>query len=95
MLGSIQTDKCVRLGAKVIKFANHTKNSNWKTLAQCTMIPCVCALHKTYSAEPAWKAVGDKLQRSYYLSRVDHDWKIRNKRQRMGIGKHSTVNRTI
>jgi len=33
--------------------------------------------------------------RSYYLSRVDHDWKIRNSRQRTEIGKYSFVNRTI
>jgi hypothetical protein len=30
-----------------------------------------------------------------YLSRIDHDWKIRNRRQRTDIGKYSFVNRTI
>ena len=30
----------------------------------------------------------------YNLSRVDHDWKMRNRRQRTQIGKYSFVNRT-
>jgi len=29
------------------------------------------------------------------LSRVDHVWKIRDRKQRMDIGKYSFVNRTI
>jgi len=35
------------------------------------------------------------LQRPHYLSRVDHDWNIRNRRQGTDIGKYSFVNRTI
>ena len=31
----------------------------------------------------------------YYLSRVVHDWKIRNRRHRTHIGKYFFVNRTI
>jgi len=54
----------------------------------------ICAVYKAYFGEPAWKATGDGLQRPYYMSRVDHDWKIRNKRQRTDIGKYSFVNRT-
>jgi hypothetical protein len=42
-----------------------------------------------------WKAIGDRLQWPNYLSRVYHEWKIRNGRQRMGIGKYSFVNRTF
>jgi hypothetical protein len=42
-----------------------------------------------------WKAIDERLQRPYYLSRVDHDWKIWNSRQRTEIGKYSFVNRTI
>jgi len=30
-----------------------------------------------------------------YKGRVDHDWKIRNRRERRNIGKYSFVNRTI
>jgi len=64
-------------------------------LAQRRKIACVCAVYKAYIGEPAWKAIGDRLQRPYYLSRIDLDWKIRNRRQRTDIGKYSFVNRTI
>jgi hypothetical protein len=43
----------------------------------------------------AWKFIGDRLQRPNYLSRIAHDWKIRNRRQKTDIGKYSFVNRTI
>ena len=42
-----------------------------------------------------WKAIGDRIQQPHYLSRVDHDWKIRSGRQKKDIGKYSFVNRTI
>ena len=54
-----------------------------------------CALFKAYSGERAWKPIGDKLQRPHYLSRVDHERKIRSRRQRTDRGKYSFVNRTI
>jgi hypothetical protein len=41
-----------------------------------------------------WKAIGDRLQRPNYLNRVDHEWKIRKRKQRTDIGKYSFVNRT-
>jgi len=53
------------------------------------------ALFKAYSGERAWKAIGDRLRRSHYLSRVDHERKIRSRRQRTDIRKYSFVNRTI
>jgi hypothetical protein len=53
------------------------------------------ALFKTYAGERAWKAMGDRLQKPRYLSRVDHDRKIRSSKQRTDIGKYSFVNRTI
>jgi hypothetical protein len=31
----------------------------------------------------------------FYFSRVDHHWKIRNRKQRTDIGKYSFVNRSI
>jgi hypothetical protein len=37
----------------------------------------------------------DRLRRPYYLSRVDHVRKIRDKKQRTDMGKYSFVNRTI
>jgi hypothetical protein len=39
-------------------------------------------------------AIGDRLQRPHYLSRVDHERKI-FRRQRTDIGIYSSVNRTI
>jgi hypothetical protein len=64
-------------------------------LAQRRNIAGVCALYKAHSGEPAWKIIGERLQRPYYLSWVDHDWKIRNRRQKREIGKYSYVKRTI
>jgi hypothetical protein len=39
--------------------------------------------------------IGNRLQAPSYLSRGDHYWKIRARKQRTDIGKHSFVNRTI
>jgi hypothetical protein len=55
----------------------------------------MCALYKAYTGERAWKAIGDSLQAPNYLSRVDHYWKIRSRKQRTDIGKYSFINRTI
>jgi hypothetical protein len=70
-------------------------DSNWETLAQLRKIACICALFKAYMGERAWRTISDGLQRPYYLSRVDHDLKIRSRKQRTVIGKYSFVNRTI
>ena len=78
-----------------MQFTNHTKDFDWETLAQRRTIACLCTLFKAYSGEQAWKAICDRLQRLYYLSRVDHVLKIRDRKQRMDIGKYSFVNRTI
>jgi hypothetical protein len=37
----------------------------------------------------------ERLQGPYYLSRDDHDRKIRSRKQRTDIGKYSFVNRTV
>jgi len=50
---------------------------------------------KAYPGEQAWRAIHDSLQRPYYLSRVDHVQKIRDRKQRMDIRKYSFVNRAI
>ena len=55
----------------------------------------LCALFIAYSGERPWKAIPDRLRRAYCLSRVDHVWKIRDRKQRTDIGKYSFVNRTI
>jgi len=65
---------------KVAKFAYHTNELNWETLSQRRMISRICA---------------PRLQWSNYLSRVNHERKIRNRRQRTVIGKYYFVNRTI
>jgi hypothetical protein len=55
----------------------------------------VYALFKAYKGEKAWKTIADSLQAPSYLSRVDHNWKIRARKQRTDVGKYSFVNRTI
>jgi hypothetical protein len=67
----------------------------WETLASHRKLSSICALFKAYSGERAWKPIGDRLQRPHYLSRVDHERKIKSRRQRTDIGKYYFVNRTI
>jgi hypothetical protein len=55
----------------------------------------MCALYKAYTGGRAWKAIRDRLRAPSYLSRVDHNWKIRARKQRTDVGKYSFVNRTI
>jgi len=71
---------------KAAQFTNHTKDSDWETLAQHRMIGHLFALFKTYSVERAWKAIRDG---------VDHVPKIRDRKQRIDIRKYFFVNRTI
>jgi len=80
---------------KAAEFAHHTNESNWETLSPRRKMSRICALFKAYSRERAWKAIGDRLQRPNYPSRVDHERKIGNRRQRTDIGKYSFVKRTI
>jgi hypothetical protein len=51
----------------------------------------VRSIHRRMGLE----AIGARLQRSCYLSRVDHGRKIRSRKQRTDIGKYSSVIRTI
>jgi hypothetical protein len=60
-------------------------------LIQCSII---CALFKAYTGRRAWKAIGGRLFGPCYLSREDHNRKIRSRKQRTDIGKYSFVNRT-
>jgi hypothetical protein len=55
----------------------------------------MCSLFKTNTVERAWKAIGYRLQARSYLSRVDHNWKIRARKQRINACKYSFVNSTI
>jgi len=43
------------------QFTNHTKDSDWETLARRRTIARLCALFKAYSGERAWKAIRDRL----------------------------------
>ena len=79
----------------LIKFAHHSGGSDWESLAQRRKKAHMCALYKAYTSERAWKATGDRLKAPSYLSRVDHHWKIRARKQRTDIGKFHFVNRSI
>jgi len=84
-----------RVQKKAAKFAHYTNSLNWGTLVSRRKLSRICALFKAYSGEPAWKHIGDRLQRPHYLSRVGHERKIRSRRHRTDIGKYSFVNWTI
>ena len=43
----------------------------------------------------AWKTIGNRLLKPCYLSKGDHNPKIRTRKQRTDVGKYSLVNRTI
>ena len=81
-----------RVQTKAVQFTNHTKDSDWETLAHPRKMARLCALFKAYCEEQAWKAIRDRLRRDYCLSRVDHVRKIRDRKQRTDIGKYSFVN---
>ena len=84
-----------RVQKKAAKFAHHTNESNWKTLSQRRKISRLCAPFTAYSGERAWKAIVDRIQRPNYLSSVDQERKIKNRRQGTDIGKYSFVNKNI
>jgi hypothetical protein len=71
-----------RVQKNAAKFAYHMNTPNWETLASRRKLSRICALFKVYSGERAWKAIGNRLKRPHYLSRVDHDRKIRSRGQR-------------
>jgi hypothetical protein len=50
---------------------------------------------KAYTGRWARKAIGNGLLKPCYLSREDHDGKMRTKKQRTDVGKYSFVNRPI
>jgi hypothetical protein len=93
--GPIQVSALNRVQKRAAKFANQTNESGWETLAQRRMIARICALFKAYTRKRAWKAIGDRLLKPCYLGREDHGWKIRTRKQRTDVGKHSFGNGTI
>jgi hypothetical protein len=84
----------VCLQKRAAKFAN-TDQMGWEALTECRMVARICARCKACTGERSWKAIGDRLSRPCYLSREDHNWKIRSRKQRTDIGKYSFINRTI
>ena len=84
-----------RVQKKAAKFAHRTNRPNWETLASRRKLSRICALFKAHCGERAWKPIGERLKRPHYLSRADHERKIRSRRQRTDIGNCSFVNRTI
>ena len=84
-----------RVQKRVTKFANNVNESGWEALAQHRLIARMCALFKAYTKGRAWRAIGDKLLKPCYLSRENHNRKIRTTKQRTDVDKYSFVNRTI
>ena len=98
MLGSVQggTNKFSIHGAiESSQICKSYEQFELGNLASCRKLSRICFLFKLYPGEWKWKAIGDRLQRPHYLSRVDHERKIRSRRQRTDKGKYSFVNRTI
>jgi len=80
---------------RAAKFGNNIDDSVWETSAQRRMIAYICVLFKAYTGGRTWKANENRLLKPCYLSRDDHNGKIRTRKQRRDIGKYSFVNRTI
>jgi hypothetical protein len=84
-----------RVQKKADKFAHLANEYSWETLSQRRKESRICVLFTAYSGERAWKDIGDRLQWPKYLSRVDHERKVRNRKQRTDIGQYPFANSTI
>jgi hypothetical protein len=84
-----------RVQKRAAKFGNNSNKMGWETWPQRRTIARICPLFKAYTGGLAWKAIGDRLLKPCYLSREDHNKKIRTRKQRANVGKYSFVNRTI
>jgi hypothetical protein len=89
-----QINALYRVQNMTANFAYRRSYSNWGTSIQRRKIARIHAIFEAFTGE-GWKAIGDRLQRPCYLSRVDHDTKIRNRRQKTDLGKHLFVNRNM
>jgi hypothetical protein len=76
---------------RVAIFANNITESGWETLAPRRLIARICALFKAYTGARAWKAIGDRHIKPYYLGRDDHNQKTGTRKQRTDVGKYSFV----
>jgi hypothetical protein len=50
------------------EFANNVNVSGWETLAQRRLVALICTLFKAYTGRWAWKAIGNRFLKSWYLS---------------------------
>jgi hypothetical protein len=62
-------------------FAHHRSDSSGKPW-QLRKIAHICAVFKVYMGEWAWRAVGDRVRRPFYLNRVDHNRKMKSREQK-------------
>jgi hypothetical protein len=69
-------------------------DSVWETLEHRRKIARICTVFKAYTREQAWQSIWDRLKGPCYVSRGDHNRKIRARKQRTDIGKYSSVKRT-
>jgi len=51
-----------RVQNKAAQFTNHTKDSDWETLAQRRTLARLCTLYKEYSGKKARRAIRDRLR---------------------------------
>jgi hypothetical protein len=82
-----------RVQKRAAKFANNMNEVGRETLTQRRLTVRICALFKASTGGRAWKAIGDRRLKLCYLSRDDHNRKIRTRKQRTDVGKYSFVNR--
>jgi hypothetical protein len=90
---------CANISVILSRIGVNYKTGFWfENLIYCTRYihtVRICALFKAYTGERACEAIGDRLERPCYLSRVDHNRKIRSRKLKTDIGKYFLVNRTI
>jgi len=84
-----------RVQKRAAQFANNINEWGWEILAQRRLIARIWAIFKAYTRGRARKATGNRLLKLCYLSREDHNRKIRNRKQRADVGKYFFVNRTV
>jgi hypothetical protein len=65
-----------RVQKKAARFADHTTDSVWETLAQHRKTAGICAPYKPYTGEGERKDRGDGLQSLCHLCRDDLDLQI-------------------
>jgi hypothetical protein len=59
------------------------------------MIARKCPLFKAQTWRSAWRGIGNRLLKPFYLSRGDPDRKIKNRKQRTDAGKFFFLSRNI